>query len=377
MGTRHLDELFSAAYDGTLAAAERRRYDEHLGACPRCAAAAEDFRRAVDAVRELPQARMPVRVVLPSTPPVPARERRFGGLAALLRVPHLSPAWGAGVMAAAGVAAVVVVVHGHGGGGGSTSSASSSVPVPLAVGGASRKSAGMGNCPLPLLQTSATPGVTAGGGPAGFANRVAVRSPQRPGQELVLATTSNHYAPGSQVLVFAALTTGGSGSGGGTRAVVPCVTLEPQQTVALIRGLGADDTVGSAGGAGTGKGPAASSPPPTGFAYSAAPPAVNGGAQAPAASGVTLHGTALSPQLDTVLTPQQIEAFAPYVLERPLAIAVPTGQTVGGTLPVQVVTIPANLARGTVLRLVALIPAGTPGDADRPAIEAVITLDVS
>jgi hypothetical protein len=46
-------------------------------------------------------------------------------------------------------------------------------------------------------------------------------------------------------------------------------------------------------------------------------------------------------------------------------------------LPLQVLQIPANITPGTQLRLVALIPSGFPGSNDSPAIEAVLTLDVS
>src|SRR5258706_292111 len=90
---------------GPEAAAEARaRFEDHLPHCERCAAAAEEFRTAIDAVRALPAARMPVRVVLPATPPV--AERR--SWPPWLRVPRLGPAWGAGALAAAGIAAVVV-----------------------------------------------------------------------------------------------------------------------------------------------------------------------------------------------------------------------------------------------------------------------------
>lgn len=379
MGARHVEELFSAAYDDALSPAERRRYDEHLAGCAPCAAAADEFRQAVEAVRALPAARMPVRVVLPATPPVAAPVE--GRWRRVLRPPQLSPAWSAGVLALAGVVAVVLLARGvglHGTGGTSSSAIAHAPALQFGVAGGAgahgpaasttEKRAGLGtdSCPLPIQETTTTPGVTAGGGPAGFANRVTVRVPQRPGQELVLATTGSRYAAGSQVLVFAALTTTSSGG----RAVVPCVTLEPQQTVALIptpdQGQGLADGVTGGGTTGsTGSSGSNVSGGGQGLAPSSAVPVPESAPQA------------VSPLLRSLLTPDQVESFAPYVLERPLAIASPTTQTVGGTLPVQVLTIPGNLPHGTVLRLVALVPAGTPGSGDRPAVEAVLTLEIS
>jgi hypothetical protein len=82
------------------------------------------------------------------------------------------------------------------------------------------------------------------------------------------------------------------------------------------------------------------------------------------------------PLAPSLLTPNQYQAFAPYTLQQPLAIAAPTAAAVAN-LPLQVLRIPASVAPGTQLRLVALIPAGFPGNTSSPAIEAVLTLDVS
>jgi Putative zinc-finger len=350
MGARHVDALFSLAYDGRLDDTARRRYDEHLAGCPQCAAAEAEFRTTVDAVRALPAARMPVRVVLPATPPV-AERRRWWGALALPRVPALGPRWGAAAMAAVGIAAVVVAVRVHPGGGGTPATAPRALSLDAGVQGHAAKATT--GCPLPLLVTSATPGIASGDRPAGFSNRVSVRNPQRPGQELVLATTSNHYAPGSQVLVFAALTV----SSGNHRAVVPCVALEPEVPVAL-------KVTSGAGAAGADAQSVAS--PSHQAITGASPPAP---AAAAGGTSFAINGAPLSRE--------QALAFAPYALEVPLAVAVPTTQTIGDTLPVQVITIPYDIPKGTVLRLVALVPAGSPGDADRPAVEAVLTLDVS
>jgi hypothetical protein len=393
MGARHVEDLFSAAYDDALDAADRQRYEAHLAACPECAAAERDFRRSIDAVRELPPARMPVRVVLPSTPPVAERARRLLPGWGPLRVPQLGPAWGAGALALVGIVAVVVAARGHvvgGPSGASNQSRFGSIPNV----GTSLASSG---CPLPLQVTAATPGVTAGGGPAGFTYRVSVRDPQRPGEELVLATTAKRFAAGSQVLVFAALTS----SAADHRAAVPCVALEPQEAVALnapglsdksVTGAGGPANVGGSGAAGAARVPPTAAPgmtPPaasatgTPAAAQAPHPAtspqpdlsmVNG--SAPAAGDLAQRGTLAAPPGYAALSPEQVLSFSPYLLERPLALGAPSGQTVGETLPVQVLTIPVSIPRGTVLRIVALVPSGVPDAGDHPAVEAVLVIEV-
>jgi hypothetical protein len=350
MGERHVEELFSAAYDGALSDTERARYEAHLAGCERCTAAAAEFRTAIDAVRALPQAQMPVRVVLPATPPV-AEHRRF--LPAWLRLPVLSPATGGAVMALVGIAAVVVAVHVHGGGSSAGSSLGSTALKQLAPANGERISgadsgrlADIGACPKPLAITTARPGATSAGTPAGFSNRVAITNPQRPGEELVLATTSGRYAPGAQVLVFAALTT----SGNQHTVVVPCVALQEQPTENFSLAQGASAASPTATAAGGGSAGAIQVAP------NAAPPAE---AQAGPDGGYGFY------------------SYDRALGGVPLAIAFPTSQSVAGTVTVQVVTIPDTVPHGTVLHLVALIPAGVPGSFDKPAIEAVLTLDVS
>lgn len=330
MGERHVEELHSRAYDDALSEAERARYEDHLARCEACAATAEELRVAIDAVRAMPAARMPVRVVLPATPPVAERRAWLSPL----RLPRPGPVWGAGAMAAVGIAAVVVAVHLHGGGGASVTGSSTALSqlAPLApdAKSAAGPAGSSASCAVPILSTTAQAGSS---GPAGFSNRVKVTIPQRPGQELVLATTSSHYTAGSEVLVFAALTT----STGQHTSVVPCVTLQGPSRGALDQQSAAGQALSAAPGGGS---------------STQSPVALNGNAT----SG-TLH--------------------APYWADIPLAIAVPTSQSVAGTLPVQLVTIPANIPKGTVLRLVAFIPAGFPGSSDGPAVEAVLTVDVS
>ena len=350
MGERHVEDLYSAAYDGELSEAERRRYDAHVGGCERCAAGYEEFRAAVDAVRGLPAARMPVRVVLPTTPPVAEGRSWWAAGLSRLRVPVLSPGTGGAALALAGIAAVFLVVHTHQGGttgAGSVAGRPALAPGALtqlhSVAGSGPMSslADLTSCPKPLAVTSAQPGALSGGNPAGFANRAVVGNEQRPGEQLILATTSSHYTPGQQILVFAALTT----SGGKHTVVIPCVALQP----AVMYGAAApalvpkSASVGATGGGANGN-------------YAGAGSSAPGG-----------------PAQDRAAT----NSYDYFLGGVPLAIALPTAQSVAGTLPVQVLTIPADTVRGSTLRLVAIVPTGVPAASDTPTLEAVLTIEVS
>jgi hypothetical protein len=370
MSPRHVTSLLSAAYDGALTPAERRRYDEHVAACPECAAEAERFRQAIDAIHALPVARMPQRVVLPSTPPQPERRRWSPPLPAWMPRPQLTPAWSAGTMIAAGLVAVIVVVHANLGG--AQPSATGAIAKPNALGaargqqgalggdaGASRKSVttGIGTCPLPLAvvpQPDAAPSP-----PPGFENVVVAGDPKRPGQSLVLATATTRFAPGSKVLIYAALVSGT----GQHVAVVPCVTLHPQGAVAYAPGAGS----GGSPAAGTTSGSSASATPCSTCGSAA-------GGAGPAAAAAP--GPAYASSLGTLLSPDQVRAFAPYPLLPPLAVASPTAAAVSN-LPLQVIEIPSGLPPGTHLEFEALVPSGLPSSSDSPALQAVLTFDVS
>ncbi len=351
---RHVTDLHSAAYDGALTQEERRRYDAHLAGCADCRATAAELRQAVDALRALPAAQMPHRVVLPATPPQPERGRPRIAWPQRIPRPQLTPAWGAAALTVAGLAIAIVAVRGHAGGGSVESSSALRAPSVLDTGGGSAArpvvpTAGIGTCPLPVAVVPQPSGASAE--PQGFANSTRVTTPQRPSQQLTLATTASKVAPGERVLVFAALTS--SSSAGGATAVVPCVTLHDQGATALApASSAAADSAAS-----TGKGPT----PPAG----------------PAGTSVPAPGAAeLVPAPNTLLNGAQVQAFAPYALLPSLAVASPTAGALAG-LPLQVLQIPANVAPGTVLQVVALVPSGLPGSADQPAVEAVLTLVVS
>lgn len=384
MGTRHVTELLSAAYDGALSPADQRRCDEHLAACSDCAAAADRLRQTVDAVRALPAARMPRRVVLPATPPLPEKRRATvpEWLGRLPR-PALSPAWGAGTLAAAGLVAAVVAVHAHLGG---SPSATAGALAPgaqaaqsdshAASGGAHAPlpTAGIGTCPLPLAVVPQPAGVPAE--PSGFSNTTAATSPQRPGERLVLATTTTKVTPGQQVLIYSALTTGG---GQAHSAVIPCVSLHGMGATALLpdQGGGSAQNGTSAGSGAGGSVSGSPAPAPAEGAPGPSSVAVGGGAGSQAAAAPPARDApASNTSLGTLLSPAQVQAFAPYALLPPLAVASPASAAVS-TLPLQVIQIPSYLPPGTTLQLIALVPSGLPAGSDQPAVEAVLTLEVS
>jgi len=221
MGERHVERLFSEAYDRRLDDAERRRFEEHLAACDQCRQQYAWYRSTVDSVRALPAARMPVPVVLPASPP--AMEPGPGGrwrtlVEAALRPRSLAAA---GVLAAGGLAAVVVAVHlSHGG----TSTATSL----NAAGGAAQKYAGAAPaCPIRPFAVAAPPGQAATTPPEGFAAN-SVQAAAGQGQTLVLATRAHSYHPGDTVLVYARLV----GPAPASTAIVPCVSLVRGEVVA-------------------------------------------------------------------------------------------------------------------------------------------------
>jgi hypothetical protein len=319
MAERHADPLFSAAYDGELDPGARRRFDAHLEGCARCAGAFDDYRTALDAVRMLPVVAMPATVRLPLGAPraAPGRAALLGRLRDALL--HPQPATAAATLAAVGVAAVVLAVH-HGGG---------SAPATTAGSGAVAQSGGGSGgyslrAPVPLLAPIApvpcpvAPVAAGAAAPAAFAH--AARTAAADGGELVLATPAGSYAPGESVPIYARLTTA-PGAPGAAIAVVPCVTLE---------------TEGSA---------AASAP------RAVAPAPQDDAARAPA------HDSAAQP------TPLAVATSGPAPYSAAGSSASDRGAQASG--PLLSVTIPPGIPRGTVLRLVALIPphfAGNPGD---------------
>jgi len=314
MPPKHVEDLFSGAYDDALTPREAERFAAHLRECDACASAYEAFHASVDALRALPAARMPVMVHLPSTPPV-AEQRAFPVRLPRAWRPQLRAGFATGIAAAAAVVLVVLAVS-HQGGGGTSPGSSTALEAPSSTGGATTTP----GCPAPAA-ASASQQLT-----SGFDNREVKTEPDRPGQQLVLATASDHYAPGSQVAVYSLLTAplpaaaAANGTVAPTTSVaaVPCVRVE------------AASALPSQGG---------TAPVPAGGRAVFATPA-------PAAAG---SGAGSS---------------------------IGAGAVPGSPLtPILYFSIPPNTPSGTVLHVVATVPAGYPQPGD-PAfsVDLVITV---
>jgi anti-sigma factor RsiW len=229
MVSRHVEALFSAAYDGELSPDARGAFDRHLAECPACAAAFAALTTAVDALREQPAARMPHPVRLPEGSPVP--ERRWFGLPA--RIPRgrlVAGLSAAGVVAVAGVATALVISGGSltRGTPQSASSSTASVPTAGAYAGSEGNVAALPNLAAPSVApaphsaacSAQSLGVSAASAeqiPDGFNNR----DTQDDGTTtVVIATQASGYTPGETVDVYARLIDDG------TRAVsLPCTLL--------------------------------------------------------------------------------------------------------------------------------------------------------
>jgi hypothetical protein len=307
---RHVDALFTAAHDDDLSPIDEARFHAHIRSCKDCAAAFAEFVATVEALHELPNARMARVVHLPSTPPVAERSAR----------PRISLGWlNAGLLrrfpatAIAGAAAAVLIIVAlvRGGGPMPTASIHSSSgygaqPVANAPGGSVQDSA----CAPPLAT------INGSAPPVEFSQARVATAASLPGARLVLATPSLSVKAGQSVVVYAQLSfpvaslgvAGTTGVPTATRTVRPCVSV-------VVGGTG--QAVGAASGAGAGN------------AY---PPVAAPGAASPAA------------------------------LHQPPS-----------TAPLLAFIVPAGLAPGTELHVVASIPAGFDG-LGSPALTATLTL---
>ena len=249
---RHVDEDFSDAYDGALEGRRRIAFDEHLARCSACTAAFAEYRQAVNMVRALPLARMPVDVKLPSTPPVAMRRSWrdvLDDLAARIVQPHVAGAF------AAGAAAVVIAIGGvsmytrsHDVSTESTALrgapfvGQSAVPAPANADSRGGISAAGPAAVAPAAQADfvscMVTTVPTGAVPTEFDHRSVATAPDRPGEELILATQADQYRPGQTIVVYARLRS--PGVAGTPVHVQPCVQLGTRSAIAAI-GTGAGD----------------------------------------------------------------------------------------------------------------------------------------
>jgi anti-sigma factor RsiW len=226
---RHVDDLFTGAYDDDLSPIDEARFQAHLRACPDCSAAYQEFTATVDALRELPKAHMARVVHLPSTAPIAEKSRR----------PRISFGWlGAGlrrfpVTAVAGGVAVVLIVLALTHPGSPASSTASTSLVPAAGSAGDHGPAGtpvaaeVSACSQELVP------VVGAALPAGFSKPVEAKSLSQPGAHLDLAASTLSVTPGQQVTVYAQLSEplasagapGATSAASAIRAVRPCVSV--------------------------------------------------------------------------------------------------------------------------------------------------------
>jgi Putative zinc-finger len=305
---RHLDDLFSAAYEDELSPIDEARFQTHMQSCAPCAAAYAEFRATIEALHGLPRAPMPHVVHLPSTPPVAERSSRpraglsWFNLGLLRRFP---------ATAAAGAAAVVLVIlaltHANAVPQNGTAVSGSIAQVPAEAHGPAADAA----CAHSIVS------ITSAALPSSFGQEDLATDPAQPALHLVLAAPTLVVAAGKPAVLYAQVSVpvttisnpGSAASPPPARAVLPCVTVgvgSTSQRLAVI-------------------------------------PASNG----------SLGG--------------------PYVQGAGTPIAAPGLQFGGGTGPLLTFQVPAGLARGTQLHVVATIPAGytSPGS---PPLTAQLTL---
>lgn len=227
---RHLDDLFTAAYDDELSPIDEARFQAHIQSCAPCAEAYAEFRATVEALRELPPARMPHVVHLPSTPPVAERSVR----------PRIGMGWfNLGIIrrfpatAIAGAAAVVILIAAlaHGNGGTPSPTAGSANGQNAAGAAAPSSSKNLAACTQIIGITGASPPVT-------FTHQDLATDAAQPALHLVLAAPSLTVSAGKTAYVYAQLSEpvaslsipGSAATAPAARTVLPCVSIAVMDT---------------------------------------------------------------------------------------------------------------------------------------------------
>ncbi|MGA7988473.1 MAG: zf-HC2 domain-containing protein [Candidatus Dormiibacterota bacterium] len=315
---RHVDDLFTAALDDELSPIDDARFYAHIQSCKDCAAAYAEFTATVEALRELPKARMARVVHLPSTAPVAEESARRrisigwlnpGGL--LRRFP---------ATALAGAVAVVLIIVALAHGAGNTGTSTGQTAANGDQGGAAPAIA-PGSVTQEAACASQVTAVVNSSPPATYSEPQVVSAPSLPGARLVLSASALSATAGQKVNLFAEfslpqVSVGVPGSTNlttATHSLRPCVTVTVGDTSAQL------SVTGPSGGYGSSTGGGADVPSP----------------ESPAPGG-SLAGS------------------------------------VGGT-PIFSFTVPPGTVPGTVLRVVASVPAGFEGFGS-PALTATITI---
>lgn len=311
---RHVDDLFTGALDGDLSPIDEARFHAHLQSCRDCSAAFTEFTATVEALHELPKARMARVVHLPSTPPVAEKSPRGRLSLGWLNPGTVLRRFPATAVAGAVAAVLVIVALTHAGSVPATNSSDVAGGANPAVAPAPAQDAA---CSQPTAITESTP-------PVQFAAAQVVTNANLPGVRLVLAASSLSVESGQNVSVFAQVSypvttaqlPGATSIPSPSRAVRPCVSVAVGGSAQVLGGSGYDAATGA----------------PSVTVPVAIPSTDQGG------SGVGLPGIATPP----------VEPLVNF-------------------------TVPAGLAPGTVLRVVASLPAGFDGPGS-PALTATLTL---
>jgi hypothetical protein len=181
---RHVDDLFTGALDGDLSPIDEARFHAHLQSCSDCSAAFTEFTATVEALHELPKARMARVVHLPSTPPV-AEESPRGRLSlGWLNPGMLLRRFPATAVAGAVAVVLVIIALTHGSGAPTTNGADQ-------AGGANSATA-----PAPALDAACgqPTAITESSPPAQFAAPQVATNVSLPGVRLVLAASRSQWA---------------------------------------------------------------------------------------------------------------------------------------------------------------------------------------
>jgi anti-sigma factor RsiW len=248
---RHLDDLFSAAYEDELSPIDEARFHNHMQTCGPCAAAYAEFKATIEELHGLPRAPMPHVVRLPSTPPVAERSSR----------PRIGLSWfNLGIVrrfpatALAGAAAVVLVIlaltHPAGTPTSRATAGSSTDQVPALAQGTPATEA---SCPSSIVA------VTAPGLPPSFSQADSATDPAQPALHLVLAAPTLVVTAGKPAVVYAqlsvpvaSLSAPGSAASPQARAVLPCVSVGVGSSSELLQVLQAGNGLFYVPGPGTG-----------------------------------------------------------------------------------------------------------------------------
>ena len=194
---KHVRHRFSDAFDGSMNPEERRRFEQHLQRCSRCAAAYAAFSSGLIALQAMPDERMPRPVHIPSGP-VPVAT----GVGTKLGARFKLPAFGVASLAGAGaIAAVALVIVLAARGAHSTSTASNA----LSEGGSGSGAVAAPGFNLPEAACGEmVPVVTDATPPQGY-DLTSTAPATPPGVKLVVATQDGSVRSGGTISVYAAI----------------------------------------------------------------------------------------------------------------------------------------------------------------------------